>query len=240
MKKGIILTATLALFVSGCAALEPWVRDFNILPLAEERDLGTQLSAEIAREMTLSKNASANLKVRSIGERSAAALPRRDFDYRFLVVEDNSPNAFTIPGGIVYVHTGLLAFVDDEGELAGVIAHEVAHAYERHPAKNISLTYGLDYLTGLLAKNDRSNLRKLALELAKGGVLLRYSRQDEDEADALGVDLLKRAGYPSDGLLRFLKKLEQSEKSGFLPTIFRTHPPTRERISRLESLISNN
>ncbi|HXV27901.1 MAG TPA: M48 family metallopeptidase [bacterium] len=224
------------IFLTGCAVLSPAVQNFNIVSVEDEKEIGGQVRQEITKEMVIVTDPAMNQRVKSIGNKIVKALPRRDFDYQFYVVKDDSPNAFTIPGGAIYVHTGLLRFASDDNELAGVLAHEVGHAYARHPAKALSRAYGAEYLTQLVFKNQPGGFKGIALQLAKGGLLLKYGRQDEFEADELGYDFLKRAGIPTYGLLSFFGKLQNLQQGGVSIPFLSTHPPTPERIARLEAL----
>lgn len=222
--------------LSGCAALEPYIQDFNIVSVADETQLGEKMSVEVAKQYPLATNAEQLQRVRGIGNRLVSALPRRDFDYQFFVVEDKTPNAFTIPGGKIYVHTGLLNFVSNDSELAGVMGHEIGHAYDRHPAKSISREYGVQYLSQILFKNNKNALQALSLQAIKGGLLTRYGREDELMSDEIAYFLLQRAGMRTDGLLSFFNKLASLEGKSSMPSFLSTHPPTPERIARLRAL----
>lgn len=227
----------LFLSLTGCAYVEPFVQDFNVISLPQERSLSDQLAAQISKEMTLVTTPSINQTVQKIGYNLAKALPRRDFQYQFFAVQDDTPNAFTIPGGKIYVHTGLLKFASHQNELAGVMAHEIAHASMRHPTKSMSRALGAEQMTQMLFRDTQGKFRALALNLTTGGLLTRYGRQEEREADDLGYQILKRAGYPTDGLLKFLRKLQSLERGGGSSLSFlSSHPPTPERIARLEAL----
>lgn len=222
--------------LSGCAYLGPLVSDINLISIQEEQTLGEQISAQIASEMPLVDDAKLSSRVSYLGERLVNQLPRKDFDYQFHVVNDPTPNAFTIPGGIIYAQTGLLDFVDDDDELAAVLAHEIAHAYERHPTKSLTRSYGFNYLVGLLFKEEPGKLKKMGLELAAGTVLNAYGRDDEREADRIAFSLLKSSGFRTDGLLRFFKKMQQNNPAEAPIPFLSTHPATSERIAYLEEL----
>ncbi len=224
------------LLFSGCTYLNPAVENFNVVSVPEEAQMGDQMAATISQQMKLVETPALVNPVRSIGNRLVARLPSKDFEYRFYVVEDKTPNAFTIPGGRIYVHTGLLSLSSDESELAGVLAHEIGHASARHPAHSISRQYGLDSLSKFLFPENKQQLRLLAINLARTGFLTHYSRADELEADAIGFNLLKSAGFQSDGLVRFLKKIQTLEKGGASIPFFASHPPTPERVARLEAM----
>ena len=220
---------------SGCAYLNPAVENLNFVSVQEETQIGAQMAATVSKEMKLIEGPSTE-KVRAIGNRLLQQLPSKEFAYHFYVVDDKTPNAFTIPGGSIYVHTGLLNFVDDESQLAGVMAHEMGHAAARHPARSISRQYGLEYLSGLIFPQNQQKAKALALNLARTGFLMHYSRADELQADEIGFDLAKRAGFQRDGLVRFLKKIQTLEKSGSSLSFFSSHPPTPERVARLEAM----
>ena len=234
--KFLFKTTALVMVFSGCAAVNPLVNDFNVVSIAQEQQMSNEMAGQISQQMKIVNDARLNQTVNQIGQRLVSALPSKDFQYEFKVVNDPTPNAFTIPGAKIYVHTGLLNFVSDQNELAGVLAHEIGHAYERHPAKGVSRFIGVQTLSQLLFKDTQNRLGNIALNIAQNGALMKYGRDDEREADELGYNLLKRAGYPTDGLRRFLTKLDQMAKSGSGPAFLSSHPPTPERIARLKAL----
>ncbi len=195
------------LFLTGCAYINPLVEEFNIVSPAQETQIGTQVAAQVAKDMKVVSGTAQEATVQRIGAKLLTGLPKKDFSYRFYVVEDPSPNAFTIPGGTIYVHTGLFKYTQDESELAGVIAHEIGHAYERHPTKSISRQYGVDYLSKLLFKENASQFKQISLQLAQQSLLLHYGRDEEFRSDEIGYQLLSRTGYRTDGLMRFFRTL---------------------------------
>ena len=157
----IVLSVSLS-FVS-CAYIDPLIEDANIVSVADEVQISKQMQGEVAKAMKIIEDPKLTTPVRQIGNRLVAALPHKDFDYQFFVVADNSPNAFTIPGAKIYVHTGLMQFVSDENELAGVMAHEIGHAYERHPAKSITRQAGLSQLVSRVGGTNAGAKTRLGL-----------------------------------------------------------------------------
>lgn len=238
MLKRPYLSLFVLILFSGCAALQPFVSDINLISIQQEKELSSKIQSQIGTEMKLLQDASVTQKVRSIGEKLAKELPSREFDYQFYVVNDKTPNAFTVPGGAIYVHTGLVQFVDNEDQLAGVIAHEIGHAYERHPTKSMTRAYGFNYLKQLLLPENTQAIQNVAFNLAQGGILTKYGRDDEREADEIGFLLLQRSGYKVSGLSSFLLKIQSLEKGPTIPFL-NTHPPTPERIERLKKFESN-
>lgn len=228
----LLLSATL----TSCAYIDPLIQDANIVSVADEVQISNQMSGEVSKAMKIIEDPALNNPVRQIGNRLVAALPQKEFNYQFYVVEDNSPNAFTIPGGKIYVHTGLMRFVDDESELAGVLAHEIGHAYERHPAKSITRQAGLSQLVNKVGGTNSGLIKQMALKIAGTGALNFYSRSDESEADRIGYELLRKSGYKSDGLSRFLQKLIKLQNGKQTPVFLSSHPPTPERVAALEAL----
>lgn len=234
--KSIFLSALLVSFgFSGCAYVNPYIQEFNVVSVPQEIQLGEQMHQEIAAQKPLIHDPVLSSRINSMGARLVNQLPKKDFEYRFYVVEDETPNAFTIPGARIYVHSGLLKFADSDDMLAGVVAHEIGHAYERHSAKMVSRATGMEQLAGMIFKGEKQKLGQIALGLAGGGILNSYGRQDEREADDIGYYLLRRAGYSENGLLQFLQKLEKLAGPGS-SSFMSSHPPTTERIERLQRL----
>lgn len=224
------------ILLSGCAVITPFVQEFNIVPVSQEIEIGERMHEQIASQMPLLTGTSMNQTLETISNRLVEVLPNQVFDYRFYVVRDPTPNAFAIPGGRIYVHSGLFDFVDSEDMLAGVLAHEIGHVYERHPAKAISRAYGLNRLSNILLDQSQGAIQNMALQFLEGAVLSRYSREDEREADKIAFYLLRRTRYDTGGLLRFLRKLQAESSPGSVPEFLRTHPTTQERIELLQSL----
>lgn len=227
----------MVLWCSGCASITSALRDVNIVSIEQETQLGERIAAEVVKDKQIVTDQGLNQKIKSMGERLVAGLPKRDYDYSFSVIQDNTPNAFTIPGGKIFVHTGLIQMASDESELAGVMGHEIGHAYHQHPAKALTRAYGLEYLTKTIFKDPTNKFQQIALQFAKGGFLARYGREDEYEADQTGLILAQKAGYAPSGLIRFLRKIQALEAQSRNPLAFlSSHPPTPDRIARLESM----
>jgi len=221
--------------VSGCASVNNYVQDINIISIDDEKQIGASLAKEVAKQKVIVTDPSSNLQVNSISTLLLRALPQKDFDYEFFVIEDNTPNAFTIPGGKIYVHTGLLNFTNN-AELSGVLAHEIAHAVERHPTKSLTRIYGISALTNKLFSGNPEGIKLLTMKLIETSIFTKYGRNDEFEADELGFEILRKAKIETNGLHSFLQKLQSLEKKGSSFQFLSSHPPTPDRIEQLELL----
>ena len=152
------------------------------------------------------------------------------------VIPEKTVNAFAAPGGQVVLFSGLIEKAESPEEVAGVMAHEIAHAIERHPMQSMLRAAGVFLLVGLLV-GDTSTLGTIASEGAKVLLVLSYSRDTEREADRIGMELLNKAGIRGDGLLDFFARLQgERGEEGRLPVLFASHPMHAERVERLKLL----
>ncbi|HVG25096.1 MAG TPA: M48 family metallopeptidase [Thermoanaerobaculia bacterium] len=208
--------------------------DFNLISIEEEWQLGAQLSQDIARQVRLSNDPTLNSYISQVGQRIVAQTPEpfNRLPWQFHVVDDPAINAFAIPGGHVYVNTGLIAHADNASELAGVMAHEISHVTARHSTEQISRQYGLSVLAGIALGQNPGALTQLAAQIVAGGAMARFSREAEREADELGIQAMARAGYNPIGMATMFEELLQSRQGqpGRVEQFFSTHPLTEERV----------
>ena len=237
------LTATLMALslLAGCASA-PAVR--MAAGSAEgEREVGGEQAELIERSVGLDHDPTVTGYVQEIGERLAAHASRKEVTYRFYVADMAAPNAFAIPGGYVYLSRGLLALVNSEDELAGVIGHEIGHVEARHAVKRsraslalapVQIAAGLTGIAASLISPDLGASIIGAGQTATQAILAPYSREQEREADRLGQEIAARAGWDARGLTSLLDTLGREERlageaapNGFLAT----HPATPERVA---------
>jgi predicted Zn-dependent protease len=177
-------------------------------------------------------------RVESIGRKIAAVSDRKDIDYHFMVLDEDDVNAISLPGGYVYVNRGLVEKVDNDDELAGVLAHEVGHIVARHSVKKLQALQGYSILRILVAAAPQSGEVGSASDAAFTELLLGYSREDELLADQLGARYAKLAGYDPYAMLTFLRKLQEINRRMPLQpkSYFKTHPyvPDRVRVVKQE------
>lgn len=214
----------------------PWAellfRGIQVIQLSnvsEEQEvrIGRQIDGQVKRQMQLYRDPVINSYVKRVGQRLTAANQESDIPYTFQVVRSSSVNAFATTGGYVYVTTGLLAAADNEAQLASVIGHEMGHIESHHLVEQMrqtAITRGLASAAGL----DQNVVASLGLELALNRP---QSRQDELEADQIGLELLRSAGYAESAAPAFMQKLNRSSST---PTFLSTHPAVPDRIEELE------
>ncbi|MEO6487148.1 MAG: M48 family metallopeptidase [Thermoanaerobaculia bacterium] len=213
--------------------------DFNLISIEEEWQLGRQLAADIERQLRMNTDPAVNSYVDGLGRRIVAQTSMGKMPWTFHVVQDPAINAFAIPGGHVYVHTGLIANADNASELAGVMAHEISHVVARHSTEQISRQYGLSILAGIALGQNPGAIQQIAAQIVAGGALARFSRQAEGEADRLGVGFMARAGYNPRGIVTMFQELLEHQKNrpSTVEQFFATHPLTQERIREVENQI---
>jgi beta-barrel assembly-enhancing protease len=206
--------------------------------LMSERDemrLGSQLSVEVARRYTIVSQGQE--RINRIGQRVARASRRPNLNYRFHIIRSKELNAFSGPGGHIYVTTGLMSMANDD-ELASVLSHEVSHVVARHSLKTIQQSQTLRGLAELFGSvtgvvgGTAQELGTAAAQIVASGLLAVHNREEEREADFLGLHALAKAGFNTQGMLTMFQKIQNvGEKDrNLLGAIFADHPDVDERI----------
>lgn len=208
---------------------------------AEETLIGRGMAAGLLGAAPLLADAAAQRYVNHVGRWCALQSGRPGMNWHFAVLDDPDINAFAAPGGYVFVTRGLLGVAGSEAELAGVLAHEIAHVVARHHVKALraQATQGL---LGEIAGQALGGRGFDATPFITGGLGLLargLDREDEFEADRLGVTIATRAGYEPYGLPRVLSRIGQmGRQAAGLELLTSTHPPAGERMARLERLMT--
>ena len=213
--------------------------NFNLISIEEEWQLGAQLAQDIERQVRLNRDPALNSYVQQMGSKIVARTSMGNLPWHFHVVDDPEINAFAIPGGHVYVNTGLIRNADNASELAGVMANEINHVVARHSTEQLSRQYGLQILAGIALGQNPNELAVLAANIVAGGALARFGREAEDEADRLGVKAMAQAGYNPRGMVTMFQELLEHQKSqpSAVEQFFSTHPLTQDRIRSVENEI---
>ncbi|WP_373048785.1 M48 family metallopeptidase [Vulgatibacter sp.] len=239
----------LALLGTGCG----WIADVTRAPaqavgnllLSQEQEaaLGNQLATQIRQQEQVAPEPQAQQCIDRIGRTLLAELgDEPQFDYTFTVLEGpDVVNAFAIPGGHIYVYSGLVLAAEDESELASVLGHEIGHVKAGHVSDQLAAELGLQTLGALALGNNPGMVAQLATGIAAQGYLAAYSRDAEEEADTIGLRLLTGAGYDPHGMVRFFRELEEIQGSNpnFVEAFFATHPAPGARADRLARLIDD-
>lgn len=215
--------------VAGCAT----IGGANYYSVDQEWEAGRQLEAQLARELSLTNDRTLTNYVSSIGQAMARQTQLGDRPWRFYVVRDDAINAFNVPGGLVYINTGLIENVGSAAELAGAIAHEVGHGVARHGTQRLSAAQEVNAVAG--AVGIGGGVEGIAAQIAAQGAFASFSRSDEREADQLGVQIMANAGYDPDGLGDLLERLAAEERGGGV-AFFRSHPLSSERMQTVRQL----
>lgn len=232
-----------AIFLLAACATVPYTNrsQFIVVSEGEEAALGAQAYKEVLSDAKIEKDPRVNEIVRRIGRRIAAAADRPEFQWEFVVIDDpKQVNAFALPGGKVAVYTGMFPVARTEAGLATVMGHEVAHALARHGAERMSQGMGMQVIgtglaIGLGASGASGVTQSVAMQAfgigAQVGVMLPFSRQQESEADQIGLILMGKAGYDPSEALGFWQRMEAASKGGVPPEFLSTHPGHERRAS---------
>jgi MAF protein len=198
----------------------------------KEVQMGFSINRRVEKEFKFSGDPLEQKRVEDIGKKIAAVSDRKEIDYHFRVLDDDDVNAVSLPGGYVYVNSGLLNKVANDDELACVLAHEVGHIVARHSIKKLQAMQSYSILRVLVAAAPKSAEVGSAADAAFTQILLGYGRQDELLADQLGARYAKLAGYNPRGMITFLIKLQDINRRmpAREPSYYKTHPYVPDRI----------
>ncbi len=235
-----MVIATASVMMAGCKGV-------NMYTAKDEVQMGKEAAAAIEKkDVKLSTNSADNRMVQTIGKRLVTAVKSVEgssadvYEFTFKVVEDKDVNAFSLPGGPVYVNTGLIRLADGNDDMiASVMGHEMAHVTRRHAAKQVSSGKLMGAVVAIGLGNDKSGIGDVA-SIASGMTQLKYGRDDEYQADEYGLKYLYQAGYRPEAALEFFSRMESAQgkdNPGFMINL-RSHPVTGARIDRLKKLIA--
>jgi len=235
----IILMILNHILIMGCA-VNPVTgnREFVLMSEAQEIEIGRQMDPKIIKKYGLYPDEILQEYVNQIGQKLAAICDRPDLHYQFKIVNSPIINAFALPGGYVYVTRGMLAYINSEAELAGVIGHEIGHITARHAVRQYTKlqTYQLGILATSIFYPEIGQLGQFADFLARA-IIQGYGRNYELQADRLGIKYSSSAGYDPYCVSSFMKTLKNIEeatgKKGY-HGLFSSHPETEDRILKAE------
>jgi predicted Zn-dependent protease len=218
-------------------------RELNLVSEEQEIAMGREADAEMQRDLGVYQDAALAAMVERLGSGMAAASERPDLPWTFRLVDDAAVNAFALPGGFVYVTRGILAQLDSEAELAGVLGHEIGHVTARHSASQISRAQlaGIGIGVGAILVPDAEPFLGAA-QAGLGLLFLKHGRDDEREADRLGVRYMSRQGHSPEALLEVfgvLDRVSQSAGGGRVPAWLSTPPTPQDRTERIRAELAS-
>lgn len=196
--------------------------------------IGSKIARKIISDNAINNQEKHTQFIEDIGQNLVSQLDKNYFDFNFYIIETSDQNGFAIPGGFVFITSGLYNQIrGHEDEIAFVFAHEIMHIMLKHPLKKIITNYSGKVLADLLSKN--SSLGMVFNKLIKDLFISTYSRDKEYEADKKALQLMYRAGYQPDAAQKLLTRLSDENREGNI-TYFSSHPATDDRIARLERI----
>ena len=233
------MLAVLALLGMSCGTSATGRNQLLLMPNDELRAMGEKAFVETKTKSPASTEPVTNAYVQCVVRAVLDGVGGKASDWEVVVFEDDSANAFALPGGKVGVYTGLLKVAKDQHQLAAVIGHEVAHVTQQHGNERVSQAFvaegGLAVASAALGtQGEKHDLAMAALGLgAQYGVLLPFGRTQESEADVIGLDYMARAGFDPEGAVALWQKMQAAEKCS-PPELLSTHPAHDTRINNLQ------
>lgn len=220
----------------------------NIFSDKDDVDLGKQFDQEIKKDPKqfpmLEGHQEIKDYVTGIGKYIVNTSPviekKNIYPYNFQVINDTIVNAFSTPGGFVYVYTGLMKFIDNEATLAGIVGHEIAHAERRHVTQRLTAYYGVSMLLSFILGGNPSLLAEIATNLFVGLAFLKNSRDDESEADYYSIQYLKSTKYYPGAITFFFDKIKEEQRKkgqtpGSLERLLSDHPLPDDRLKAVNT-----
>jgi predicted Zn-dependent protease len=238
----MIMAIGFVLTMGGCAVnLATGERHLNLTSEAQEISMGQQADQEISASLGLYPDEPLQQYIQQLGSKLAATSERPNLPWTFRVVDDPTVNAFALPGGYIYVTRGILAHLNNEAELAGVLGHEIGHVTAQHSVHRMA-TQQLAQLglgVGMILKPELQRYADIA-GVGLGLLFLKFSRDDENQADELGVRYMTRAGndpHQLSSVMTMLDGISQGDGGGRIPEWLATHPSPHNRREHIAEII---
>lgn len=233
-----------AVLVSGCfgqGKINPPKPGWNLFSKEQDIQLGKEAALQVEKQYVVVKDPEVTAYLNALGGRLAKSKYAGDFPFTFKLVSDDSINAFALPGGPMFVHTGLIKAAENEGQLVGVLAHEMSHVALRHGTHQATTANALQIvpaIAGALAGGGMlGQLAQMGLGLGENSMMLKFSRSAESQADYNGGLMMASIGYSPIEMAHFFEKLEaQTGRQGFVSRMMSDHPSPGNRVKASEDL----
>lgn len=244
MRRSILVLCAVLWCAPGVLAQKRLKPGFNLFSKEQDIELGRQGAAEIEKKIKVVPSAEVTEWINRVGKKLSSSPAAGEYPYNFKVVVDPTINAFALPGGPMYIHTGLIAAADNEGQLAGVMAHEIAHVALRHGTNQVSKAQLLQLPAMLAGEMAQAKgglwgvLGQMGVGVGANSLLLRFSRGAETDADILGTRLMSAAGYNPIEMAHFFEKLQgEGHRENMIAQFFSDHPNPGNRVKTVEKEI---
>ncbi len=236
----IILPVVIGFLLTSCATTGPGgQKSLILISTAQEVSIGKEMDQQVRTSEKVLDDSLWQAYLTEIGERLVTVSDRSDLPFHFTVIESDQVNAFATPGGYVYFYTGLLREMNQEAELAAVMAHEISHVVGRHGVTRLQSIMGASLVFQLALGGQSEDVRNLA-GIALGIAMSGYSRSQENEADNFGTIYMKRAGWDPNGMVamfKILQSLHGERDLNFFEMLAASHPRTEDRIAAVSQQI---
>jgi len=228
------------LLLAVSCATNPISGKSQLMLFSEDQDieLGKSYAPEIEKEMGGKiQNVTLQNYINSVGLKVAAVSQKPYFDFHYTALEDETVNAFALPGGYIYITRGMLEKLNSEAELASVLAHETTHVVARHSSAQISREIGIEVALSAVSTKAPGGAMQVA-GVARQIIGMGYSRVQEKEADLSGLDYMVKAGYDPHAMVQTMQMLEAEDKGGQIEFLS-THPSPENRVQYIAQAIKN-
>jgi predicted Zn-dependent protease len=214
--------------------------------VADEIEIGRDVNAQVRKETPQFTDPGTSRYVRDVARRLVQVAPGPKYPYSFSVADYREINAFALPGGPVWIHRGVIHAATSESQLAGVLAHEIAHIAQRHAAGQLTkaalTNFGLGVLGAILGNSGGAGTAQIAARFLANGAFLKFSRDAELEADRVGLQMLRRAGWDARGMVELFDVIrrEAARDPSTVEVLLSSHPSPKDRIAALQAEVSRH
>jgi len=248
----ILLVLGIVLWQTGCASLGVYnpatgKKEFIFISTRSEVSMGRDVHRQLTKQYKIISGTDQARRFQRIGRTVALASDRQDYTYHFYLIDKDEMNAFTTPGGNIYIFSGLVEKLGTDNAIASVLAHEIGHCAAKHTVKKFQAALGYNLIGNIIMSQvggERAReIASMSTSNLMGLVFSAYGRQDEYEADRLGLKYMAAVNYKLEGMIEAFEVLKKEEKGGSVPLMLRSHPflddriiAAREEITRIRGL----